>query len=40
MKNYLKSRNRFEIVLLILSVILILGLGIYLECVFLATVVP
>lgn len=40
MKKYLKSWNKFEITLLSLSVILILGLGIYLRCGFLATIVP
>lgn len=40
MKNYLKSWNKFEIALLVLSVVLILGLGIYLKCGFLATIVP
>ena len=40
MKKYLKSWNKFEITLLILSVVLILGLGIYLNCGFLATIVP
>ena len=40
MKKYLKSWNKFEITLLILSVVLILGLGIYLKCGFLATIVP
>ena len=40
MKKYLKSWNKFEIALLILSIILILGLGIYLKCGLLATIVP
>ncbi|MBE6155297.1 MAG: nicotinamide mononucleotide transporter [Firmicutes bacterium] len=40
MKNYIKSWNKFEIILLVLSVVVILGLGIYLECGFLATIVP
>ena len=40
MKKYLRSWNKFEITLLILSVILILGLGIYLKCGLLATIVP
>ena len=40
MKKYLKSWNKFEITLLVLSVILILGLGIYLKCGFLTTIVP
>ena len=40
MKKYLKSWNKFEISLLGLSVILILGLGIYLKCGFFATIVP
>lgn len=40
MKKYLKSWNKFETTLLILNVFLTLGLGIYLKCGFLATVVP
>ena len=40
MKKYLKSWNKFEITLLSLSIILILGLGIYLNCGLLATIVP
>lgn len=40
MKKYLKSWNKFEILIFILSVIFILGLGIYLKCGFLATIVP
>lgn len=40
MKNYLKSWNKFEITLLVLSIILIIGLGIYLDCGLLATIVP
>lgn len=39
MKKYFKSWNKFEITLLILSVIFILGLGIYLKCGFLSTIV-
>ena len=40
MSKYLKSWNKFEIALLVLSIILILGLGVYLDCGFLATIVP
>lgn len=40
MKSYLKSWNKFEITLLLLSIILIIGLGIYLDCGLLATIVP
>lgn len=40
MKKYIKSWNKFETTLLVLSIILILGLGIYLDCGFLETIVP
>ena len=40
MKKYIKSWNKFEFTLLVLSIILILGLGIYLECGFLEIIVP
>jgi len=40
MKNYIKSWNKFELTLLVLSIFLILGLGIYLKCGLLATIVP
>ena len=40
MKKYFKGWNKFEITLLILGIVLLLGLGIYLDCGFLPTIVP
>lgn len=40
MKKYFKCWNKFEITLLILGIILLLGLGIYLNCGLLPTIVP
>ena len=40
MKKYFKDCNKFEITLLIFSIFLLLGLGIYLKCGLLPTIVP
>ena len=40
MKKYFKEWNKFEITLLIFSIFLLLGLGIYLKCGLLPTIVP
>ena len=40
MKKYFKGWNKFEITLLVLGIILLLGLGIYLDCGLLPTIVP
>ena len=40
MKKYFEGWNKFEITLLILGIILLLGLGMYLKCGFLPTIVP
>lgn len=39
MKNYLKSWNTFEIILFVLSIVLILGVGLFLNCELLSIIV-